>query len=76
MDVFETNGEQPDGLAAQSYDHARCDQDSIHSRAVEHDMGAKYESPGGEYQREKRVAVAEKEIPDGDVPGMQSSTVL
>jgi hypothetical protein len=39
-------------------------------------MGAKNQSPGCEYQGEKRVAVAEKEIADGDVPGMQASTVL
>jgi hypothetical protein len=58
-------------LAKQGYNQTDGYEDSIHYRATEHYLRAENQSPGGEYQREKGVAVAEKKIADGDVPGVQ-----
>jgi len=76
MDVFETDGDEPDGLAEQGQRHARYDKNSIHERAAEHDLGTKRQGPDDKYEREERVTVAKKQIADGDVPGVQSITVL
>jgi len=76
MDVFKTDCDEPDSLAEQGHGHTSGDKNSIHNQAVEHNLGAESQGPGGEYEREKGVSVAEKEIADGDVPGVQSSPVL